>query len=44
MINAAVGREYKTAFGINELALTTSYDLDESEWGLGASFTLLWKY
>jgi hypothetical protein len=44
LINAAVGREFKTAFGINELALTTNYDLDESEWGLGASFTVLWKY
>ena len=44
LINAAIGREYKTAFGLNELALTTNYDLDASEWGLGASFTVLWKY
>jgi hypothetical protein len=44
LINAAVGREFKTAFGINELALTTNYDLDQSEWGIGASFTVLWKY
>lgn len=44
LVNAAVGREFKTAFGINELALTANYDLDDSEWGLGASFTVLWKY
>lgn len=44
LLNAAIGREFKTALGINELALTTNYDLDESEWGLGASLTVLWEY
>ena len=39
LLNAALGREFKSPFGINAVALTTNYDLDESEWAVGASLS-----
>jgi hypothetical protein len=44
LIDVGIGRDFHTFLGNNAVALTATYDLDEDELAIGASYTVFWKY
>jgi hypothetical protein len=44
VLNAALGRDLDSPFGSVTLAVSTEFDIQASEWSLGASFSKLWDF